>query len=116
MLKEIQLPHGAKMTLRCDFCANPKDNEGCAFELIIDQFGKQTILYLTYNSVERMIKSFRSGLNEAEDDYNELLEERRREQEADDIMYSDARYDEAKDDSIMALAGQMKSLCEEIKA
>lgn len=102
MLKEIQLPHGAKMTLRCDFCANPKDNEGCAFELIIDQFGKQTRLYLTYNSVERMIKTFRSGLNEAEDDYNELLEERRREQEADDIMYSDARYDEEKDDAMMS--------------
>lgn len=113
MLKEINLPHGAKMTLRCDFCANPKDNEGCAFELIIDQFGKQTHLYLTYNSVERMIKSFRSGLNEAEDDYNELLEERRREQDADD---SDANYEEARDDSIMALADQMKSLCEEIKA
>lgn len=113
MLKEIQLPHGAKMTFRCDFCANPKDNETCVFELIIDHLGKETRLNLTYNSVERMIKSFRSGLNEAEDDYEALLDERRREQDADD---SDANYEEERDNSLLALAEQMKSLCEEIKA
>ena len=116
MYKEINLPHGAKMTLRCDFCANPKPKDACAFTLEIDQFGKKTTLFLNFSNIEKMIKTFRSGLNEAEDDYDEFLKERAYEDEMNDLMYSDARYDEAKDDSIMALADQMKSLCEEIKA
>lgn len=115
MRKILDLHHGAEMSFHCG-SGDPKDNEGCHFTLDITQFGKTTSVYLTYETVEKIIKTLRSGLNESEDEWDEEKAQAEYEEEMDDRIYGDHKYEQAIDESIMGLAEQMKSLCEEIKA